>query len=158
LFRVERASGRVSWMLGGNPGNLDGAPLLRFVDDPNGGFYRQHDARLTPDGHLTVFDDESLLDRPARAVEYVLDLDAGTATLAFAHAGPEPSAAMGSYRRLADGARVVGWGWLQGPLALTELGPDGGPVLELGFTDGSHAYRALKVPVETLSADLLRRF
>jgi len=158
VFRVDRASGRITWKLGGAPTSRDGAQLLRFVGDPNGGFYRQHDARLTADGTLSLFDDESQLDRPARAVEYALDLEAGTATLVYAHAGIEPSAAMGSYRRLADGTRVVGWGWQAGPLALTELSPDGGPVLDLAFTEGSHAYRALKVPAAMLSVDLLRQF
>lgn len=154
VYDIDRQTGAVRWKLGGAPVARDGARVLSVLDDPLGGPVLQHDARLLPDGHLTLFDDQSTTTNPSRSVEYVLDLDAGTARLVWSYDDPDgtTSGAMGSSRRQADGATVVGWGlsanWF------TEVGPDGATLLDV--RSSGPTYRAVKVPADAFDRDELR--
>lgn len=120
------APGDVVWRLGGRRGDVT------VVDDPEGGFCAQHDARILPDGHLLLFDNGAQRDtagpdtgqamgqdadmcpdpqdpsgprvaRPrTRVVEYALDEEARTATLVWSHEVP------GRYAASAGSAQRLG--------------------------------------------------
>ncbi len=177
VFYIERSTGRVLWKMGGAQASKDGATYVAVADP----FALQHDARFLPDwssscnggsGHISLFDDEVAGEaRPARAVVYDVAVglggaavdercgDAaapGTATVAWQREGAAPSLAMGSFRILPDGSRVIGWGLAPG-LGFTEVDADGVALADLTFDDGTATYRAIKVPLGALDLGVLRR-
>ena len=157
LFLVSHVTGRVVWKIGGATYSKDGASYMNVINDPVGGFFRQHDARFLPNGRISVFDDETERADPARAIVLAYDVKAGTATVEWQYAGAMNSAAMGSFRILGDGSRVIGWGvGAAGGLAFTEVTEGGADVLDGYFDDGNASYRALKVPASELDLETLR--
>lgn len=72
VYKVVKASGNIAWKLGGTTR----PESLVVVDDPvftaGGSFSGQHDARLLPDGTVTVFDNGSRKGRAPRDVRYRL--------------------------------------------------------------------------------------
>ena len=59
VYRIDRETGDIDWKLGG----VHRAESLAVIDDPLSllsTFGGQHDARILPDGTLTVFDDGTL--------------------------------------------------------------------------------------------------
>ncbi len=163
VVMISHATGKVLWKLGGTPVNKDSAKLVRVLGDPEGRFINQHDARVLPDGHVTLFDNHTLENAPARGLELALDLDAGTAKIVWQYAAQPPqlnSLAMGSFRVYPTGERVIGWGVL-GAIApapaMTELDAEGHPLFEVALTNGGHAYRATKVSLADLDLALLRK-
>jgi len=126
-------------------------------NDPLTSFYRQHDVRFLPDGTLSMFDDQTAKAGPARAVVYSYDVTSGKASMVWQYEGGATSADMGSFRVLADGSRVIGWGY--GGTALrtfTEVDDAGHDLLDFAFTDGSWTYRAIKVPATAFDISVLR--
>ena len=79
----------------------------------------------------------------------------GTATVAWQRPGAAPSMAMGSFRILPDGSRVIGWGLATGA-AFTEVDAEGNDLADLTFTDGNTSYRAIKVPLSAFDVGALR--
>ena len=161
IFLVSRATGAVLWKMGGATYSKDGAPYIAVQNDPLGGFHRQHDVRLLPDGDISMFDDETDLPGPARAVVYSYDVTTGTASMVWQAQGTVSSLAMGSFRILADGSRVIGWGvgWgLTGAAnrVFSEVDINGNSLLDFGFPDGDASYRAIKIPTATLDIDVMR--
>jgi hypothetical protein len=125
--------------------------------DPLTSFYRQHDARLLPNGQVSLFDDQTSMPGPARGVVYSYDVATGTATFVWQYKGTASTTAMGSFRILTDGSRIVGWGEGGEPtLAFTEVDVNGNDLLDFNFTDGDESYRALKVPLSQLDITLMR--
>ncbi len=157
IFMVSKGTGAVLWKMGGSTYTKEGAPYIAIENDPMTEFYGQHDARLLPEGGISMFDDQTGHAGPARAVIYSLDVDAGTATMAWQYQGTRVSYAMGSFRMQADGSRVIGWG-MNGiqTLAFTELDVDGNDLLDFHFPDGTQSYRAIKIPTSAFDIDLLR--
>ena len=156
VFLVSKATGKIVWKLGGVGYSRDGARLLQLQGDT--GFFRQHDARFVSKDTITLFDDESLIQAPARAVAYSLDVTNGTATRLWQDVGPANSIAMGSARVLADGHVVVGWGLhTNGFGAVTEFDGTGHDIFEIALPSGQPSYRAIKVPPGSLDLDVLRR-
>ena len=93
VFRIDRATGQVLWMLGGNSvANDDGAAKMTIIGDPLGGPKRMHDARLNSAGVLTMFDNQSGTGHPPRVVAYQLDETAHTATMLWQRTYPNPAA------------------------------------------------------------------
>lgn len=157
VYYVDRTTGGVLWKLGGTPYNKDGATIVTVVDDPEGAFNMQHDARFMPNGDVTLFDDHGASPGVARGVEYAIDFDDGTATPTFQFLGVGQSQYEGSFRRYADGESVVGWGYVPtDPRVVTEVDAAGQPVLDIAFSGGRPSYRAVKVPLGQLDAGLLR--
>jgi hypothetical protein len=157
VFMVSRSTGAVLWKMGGATYTVEGAPYITVENDPMTSFRGQHDARLLPEGGVSLFDDQTGTAGPARGVIYSVDVDAGTATMVWQYVGKGTSSAMGSFRVQADGSRVIGWGLNQdGDLAFTELGPDGADLLDFRFPDGTQSYRAIKIPTSAFDIDLLR--
>jgi hypothetical protein len=160
VFRIDRATDKVLWKLGGTPTpapNADGTIDMAIIGDPLGGPKRMHDARLGADGVLTLFDNESGTGHAPRAVAYQLDETAHTATMLWQRPYPNPAASsfgLGSVRRNPDGSTVISWGVLQ-PL-MEEVDADGHRMLAV--TDpapGAISYRFIKVPTATFDRDTL---
>jgi hypothetical protein len=157
VFLVSSETGAVLWKIGGSPYSKDDAGYITVENDPQTTFHRQHDARLLPEGGLSMFDDETSMPGPARGVVYSLDVDAGTATWVWQYEGKGTSLVMGSFRVLPDGSRVIGWGiGGGGSPAFTEVDVEGNDLLDFAFPDGTQSYRAIKIPVSKFDINLLR--
>ncbi len=156
VVRISRATQQTVWKLGGKPTTHDsGAMILSFANDPLGGFFRQHDARLLPNGHLTVFDNRTAkVGTASRGAEYTLDLSAHTATLVWEYrkTDGQNTFGLGSARRQPDGSTVIGWGGLQ-PL-ITEV--DAGGDLTFQVTTLGMNYRSPKEPLGAFDRGTLR--
>ncbi len=150
VWGVDRTTGNVLWKLGGtsNPASLS------VVGDPAGSYPLggNHDARILPDGTLTIHDNNTGLPYPLRAVHYALDETAHTATwLGEVKDSQVPSSfCCGSARLLPTGNWLTSWG---GNPIVAEYAPDGTRLFKLDLSPG-FSYRALPVPPTTTTADL----
>jgi hypothetical protein len=157
IFYIDRATGDILWKLGGTDYNRDGADSIAIVDDPETAFSLQHDARFLPNGDISLFDDHGAGTGVARGVEYALDHEANTATVAWQFLGIAASFAEGSCRRYADGETVIGWGYnTTDSRVVTEVNANGEDVFDVTFSPNTPSYRAIKVPLSQLDVDLLR--
>lgn len=106
LLKVRRSTGEIVWRLGGNRSDF------RFEGDPLGGFRRQLDARVLPDGNVLVLDGGAgRLPEVSRAVEYRIDEQSRVATLVWEYRRPESGAEyLGSARRLENGNTLIAFG------------------------------------------------
>ncbi|HZP84071.1 MAG TPA: arylsulfotransferase family protein [Chthonomonadaceae bacterium] len=151
VLRIDKATGNITWKLSG----ATRPESLTFVGDPYGNFGGQHDARILPDGTLTVHDNGTFQDRPPRAVRYSIDPIAKTATLIEQVTDPDApsSACCGSARKLPDGDWVMEWGF--NPV-VTALTPAGERLFRITFPGSYFSYRAAPVLYGTLSREALR--
>jgi hypothetical protein len=158
IFLISRASGNIVWKMGGSTFTKDGAAYISIVDDALGGMHGQHDARFgSAEGTVTVFDDETDATGPARALVLSYDVAAGTAKVLWERSGAARSIAMGSFRVLDDGSRIIGWGLSDGKnSSFTEVDKGGAPLLDFNFPGGDSSYRAIKVPLAELNLDVMR--
>ena len=140
VYGIDRKTGDIVWKLGGE----ETPESLRTVGDyyeyPTGA---QHDARVLPDGTLSIFDNRSGLDQPPRVTRWRIDEEEMTATLVEAYEDPiaPRSPATGSARFSSDGSLFVYWG---DSYLMTEFNPEGSIAFRLSI-DGM-AYRAFPVP------------
>jgi hypothetical protein len=168
VFYIEKSSGKVLWKMGGATYSKDNAAYVPVADP----FLRQHDARFQPGwsnacggkGQISLFDDETATDNPARAAVYDVNVGVGTgcakagATVAWQFAGATSSGFMGSFRILEDGSRVIGWGYEgQSKRIVTEVDVHGNDLLDFYFLDGSSSFRGLKVPLSALDLGAMRK-
>jgi Arylsulfotransferase (ASST) len=176
VFYIEKSSGAVLWKMGGASYTTDNAIYVPVADP----FFRQHDARLLPGwsstcrggtGQISMFDDETDGPSPMRAVVYDVSVGgSGTegcgdtppakagATMSWQYRSATTAVAMGSFRILADGSRVIGWGSsLEYKLALTEVDVAGHDLIDMLFLSGTDSYRAVKVPISAFDLEVLRR-
>ncbi len=149
IVKIDRQTGNIDWILGGKQNQFtfenehaSNAPTY---------FSFQHDARILPNGDLTLFDNGNQHNPPySRAVEYKLDEQDKTANLVweYRHNPDIFNFAMGSVQRLANGNSLIGWGFASanGAPALTEVRPDGSIALEISLPAGQYSYRAYKFP------------
>ncbi len=103
IVKVDRATGACEWALGG------AAATLEMVGDSSG-FLHQHQFQVLGDSVL-VFDNDGGPGLASRAIEYELDLDAGTAeqTWSFTTDPPIYSFVLGDVNRFDDGATLITW-------------------------------------------------
>jgi uncharacterized protein YndB with AHSA1/START domain len=151
VYRLDRATGAVTWKLGGTKRPQS----LRVEGDPRSPtLRRQHDARVLPDGTVTVFDNRSGIGSP-RAVRFRIDASSHTARWLEQATDPEsgPSGSEGSARRLPGGHWVVSWG---GTKVMSEIAGRSTPVWRLKFSDVIN-YRLTPIPFGQLKATTLRR-
>jgi hypothetical protein len=155
VYDIDRATGAVRWKLGGTarPESLTVLGDPQFGSAPFGG---QHDARVLPDGTLTVHDNGTMRGRPPRALRLSIDTAAKTATLAEEISDPALplSAFAGSVRRLSGGNWVLSWG---GNPLIEERTSSGATVFRLTLPPGWFSYRAFPVPYGRLSRAALAR-
>ena len=144
VYKVERATGKILWRLGGKKSDFTMAPEATF------GW--QHDVRRRPDGTLTLFDNANGAPppvstgsttppgQPSRALVLALDMDAMTASLvrAFAHPSPLAATSQGNMQVLDNGNVFVGWG--SAPWC-TEFDRAGEVVLDATFPAARQSYR-----------------
>lgn len=141
IICVHRKTGKMIWKLGGTPR----PESLKFVGDAYANFGGNHDARILPDGNLTIHDNGTTQGRPPRGVRYSIDEIARTATLIeqITDANAPYSGFTGSSRKLSGGNWVMQWG---GNPYFTELTSSGDLVFRMVFTEGVFSYRASPVP------------
>jgi hypothetical protein len=152
VYGIDRKTGAVRWKLGGT----ERPESLAFVGDDLANFGGQHDARLQPDGSLTIYDNGTGRGRPPRAVRYRLDRRAGTATLLEQITDPDVplSRFAGSARRLPGGDWVVSWG---GTPSIGEYRPSGEQVFGLELPPEFFSYRAVPLARGSMKTSVLRR-
>ena len=106
-YQIQGGTGRILWRIGGG--------TTSFKMGPGTTTAWQHDARVLPNGDITIFDDGSdpPVEPESRAITISLDLKAHQATLvsAIKHPGlPLLSASQGNVQTLANGNMVVAYG------------------------------------------------
>lgn len=138
VYRIEKATGRVDWRLGGLKSDFK----MGFGTQ----FDLQHDARRQSDGTIRIFDNSSEEQgKRSRSLVLRLDREQKTATLVadVRHPGGKLFAAtQGNSQLLPDGGHLIGWG-SQG--RGTEVGPDGKIRFDVGLPDGYDNYRYYKM-------------
>ncbi len=107
LYKVDRPSGRVVWVLGGRSSDFRLGRGARF--------HFQHDARMLPGRRISVFDDEAgppQLAPSSRGLVLQLSGHPRRATVARQYHRQADTSAQseGSVQTLADGDVFVGWG------------------------------------------------
>ena len=156
VYKISRATGDVEWKLGGTTTPQS----LAVIGDPDPSLVisGQHDARLLPDGTMTLHDNRTLSARKPRAMQFAIDESAGTATVLEQLTDPAAaySTCCGSARKLPGGDWVASWG---SSGIVTELTPAGRRVyaLRFGGRNGADSYRAFPVMPGRLSIGALRR-
>ena len=156
IYKISRDPGDVEWKLGGTtiPQSLNVTG-----DHPSSPIAGQHDARILPDGTLTLHDNETGSGLPPRAVRYAIDETAGTATQLESIEDPDiPTAGCcGSARLSPTGNWLISWGQRS---QVTEFAPNGDRNFRLTFgpdlTTAPFTYRAFPVPPGWLNAARLR--
>jgi hypothetical protein len=154
IYKINKTTGNIVWKLGGTttPQSLD------VKNDPRAyTLGAQHDARLLPDGTLTVFDNRTNVSpQKPRAERFRIDEQAGTATLVQSITDPAVSGSgcCGSARRLGNGDWLISWGKLNPIGGYT---PDGERTFLLTFQSPAFSHRALPVPSGAVSAQDLRQ-
>jgi arylsulfotransferase ASST len=150
VYRIDRATGDVQWKLGGSKRPKSLTVIGDHLDPP---FIGQHDARLAPDGTLTVFDNHTYF-APPRGVRFRIDTTARTATVLDQVTDPKAplSPAEGSARRLPGGNWVVSWGATH---VVSELTPSSKAVWRLTLDKGQN-FRVTPIPFGRLAPSALR--
>ncbi len=153
VYEINRSTGEIVWKLGGT----HTPKSLKVLNDPDGSYplAAAHDARLDPDGTVTIHDNFTDLGKAPRAVRYRIDEQAGTARLVQSISDPEASSSIccGSSRRLPSGDWLIGWGGIP---FVGAYDADGHRLFKLDLLSG-FSYRAFPVPSHALSAKQLRR-
>ena len=141
--KINRDTGEVIWRLGGTHSTLT------FVNDPLNGPRNQHGFRALGHGHYILFDNGNLHSPPvSRAVEYVVDPVAQTATLVWQFRDTPDKYAyyMGNVQRLTNGNTHINW-VLAGYPKACEVDPNGVKQLELNLAPGYDLYRVVAAPL-----------
>ncbi|OLE35882.1 MAG: hypothetical protein AUG48_09420 [Actinobacteria bacterium 13_1_20CM_3_68_9] len=154
IYKIDKSTGAIVWKLGGT----SRPESLAVVGDPFAyTFGGQHDARLLPDGTVTVFDNRTDLGSAPRAVRFQINETTGTATLLQSISDPNVpfSQCCGSARRLANGDWLIDWGSATNH-PISGYKPNGQRTFTLTFPARS-SYRAEPVPAGAVSAQSLRQ-
>ncbi|MEM7104142.1 MAG: arylsulfotransferase family protein [Bacteroidota bacterium] len=148
VTKISRTTGDIIWRMGGKNNQFT------FIDDFPYGFTAQHDARLRPNGNLTLFDNGYFHQAPeTRVVEYELDEVNLTATLVREIVSPigVPSIRTGNAQSLPNGNLFIGWGRpdASGTFIAAEYDQNDNIVFQLTTLQGGgfgYSYRAFKYP------------
>ena len=140
VYEIDKQTGNILWTLGGKNSS--------FKMGPGASFSWQHDARLHPDGTITLFDDGAGLyetEHQSRALRIRLNFKTHRATLVHAYTNNPPvlSWAEGNVQQLADGNTFVGFGSTP---YLTEFDRDGSQVFSVHFSRPLQVYRGYRYP------------
>ncbi len=138
IYKVDGGTGEVIWRLNGTHSDFEmgeGTP-----------FRLQHDARVHPDGYLSLFDNATEnADSDIESRGMVLDLDevAMTATLVREYLHPDGVVAVSQANTqvLANGNVFIGWG--SAPVS-SEFTEEGELLFDARFPSGVNSYRAYR--------------
>jgi hypothetical protein len=140
VYQLERPTGKVLWQLGGRSSSftMGGGTQTAW----------QHDARLHPDGTMTLFDNGSnpRVHFQSRALRLHLDFNHRTASLLRSYVHPDSpllADSQGNAQALGDGGVVIGWGSVPG---LSEVSDGGELLLDAHLPPGTASYRAYRFP------------
>jgi hypothetical protein len=139
-YQLQGGSGKVLWRLGGLASSFKMGPGTETA--------WQHDARMLPDGEVTLFDDGSNppIHKQSRAVRVALDFKTHEAHLAgsYTHANPPLLApSQGNMQTLASGNTVVGYG---GVPEISEFASGGSLLFDAHLPYEMAFYRAFRFP------------
>jgi hypothetical protein len=151
IYAIDKSTGDVVWKLGGTQTPRS----LGIIGDGFQDFGGQHDVRLLPDGSITLHDNGTGRGRSPRALRFVVDAAAMTATLVEQVTDPEAtdSPCCGSARKLPGGHWVISWGGIH---LVTEVNAAGRRVFALHFAVHM-SYRAFPVLPGRLKRSALQR-
>ena len=139
VYEISRRTGNVIWSLGGKHSS--------FRMGPGTNFEWQHDARLAPDGRLTVFDDAGSPQEEAESSAKTLSLNTRTMTASLVnsitHSPGLLSTQAGSVQTLPNHNVLVGWG---SQPVFSEYTPGGQLVFDGRFPYGVNSYRVYRFP------------
>ena len=137
VVKIDRNTGAVIWRLGGAHDSFSWNGNIEK-------FSYQHDIRVLPNGHYTVFDNGNHHSwHYSRALELSVDPAAKQVTPIWEYRNDPnlQSRQQGSFQVLPGGNRVICWGDYNMPV-FTEVMENGGKVYEIAFPDDQIAYRA----------------
>jgi hypothetical protein len=140
ITKIDRQTGDIIWRWGGKNNEFN------FLGDTLQ-FSHQHAIRRLDNGHYVLFDNGNYHSPPfSRAVEYVLDQNAKTATNVWQYRNTPDSYAfaMGYVDRLPNGNTLICWG-AAGPPNLIEVDPNGQKVMQFAFPANVWTYRAFRL-------------
>jgi Arylsulfotransferase (ASST) len=137
VYEISRSTGKVIWTLGGKDSSFKMGAGTQFE--------WQHDARLQPDGTLTLFDDAAspAEESQSRAITLRLDTTAMRASLdrSYTNTPKALAGSQGSMQVLPNGNVFVGWG---ADPHFSEYTPDGRQIFTCSFTLPVQSYRAYR--------------
>ena len=146
VMGMDPRTGQVLWRVGGAKSDYT------FVGDPDGGFRKQHSAKMLPNGDLLVYDNGTgHSPQETRAAEYRLDPVAKTATLVwqYRHSPAIWTQYVGWTERLGNGDTWVAFA-LQG--RVVQVNPAGETVWEAQLkVDGTDASVYRIIPLASLT-------
>ena len=137
IYELNTASGRVLERIGGR------SPTIRLSADAQTAY--QHDARVLPDGDISVFDNGGvpMVHNQSRALIIELDRHDGTGALVgqYEHPTPLSSGSQGNFQTLANGNAFVGWG---SEPYFSEFSPAGQTLFDAHFRGPYQSYRGYR--------------
>jgi hypothetical protein len=138
-YQLQRGSGKILWRLGGNRSSFRMGRGTQTA--------WQHDARMLPDGQLTIFDDGSNppIHSASRALRIALDMRTHRALLRASYTHPSRllAASQGNMQTLPDGNAVVGYGGIP---QISEYARDGSLLFDAHLPLEEDSYRAFRFP------------
>lgn len=140
IYHISRSTGEVIWRLNGTGSDFnmgEGTP-----------FAWQHDARVHPDGTISLFDNHDAVEdhedtEDSRGLVLELDTAAMTATMVQEYVHPDGylSGSQGNMQLLPNGNIFIGWG---SEPAYSEFTPDGTLIFNCRFPGEGTSYRAYR--------------
>ncbi len=133
VTKINATTGAVMWRLGGL------ANEFTFINDPKGGFERQHGVRLAGPGQIQLLDNG--VEAPSRLARYLINPVQKTALLvmSFVDAPTTFTSVGGSTDYYPSGHAVVSFGRAG---RVVEVDAAGNRAWELGGLDGTYVFRA----------------
>lgn len=145
VYRVDRETGKVDWILGGESSDFRMLGKARFA--------WQHDAQRQDDGTLTLFDNEAgpAVGEESRGLRLALDTKRMTARVVTEYLPPDGrlSSSQGNLQVRDNGNVVIGWGGLP---FYSEYTRDGRLLFDAQVISGA-SYRAYRLPWEAEPAE-----
>ena len=139
IYELDTTTGKVLETIGGH------ASSIRL--GPGASAAYQHDARVLPNGTISIFDNGGvpMLHAQSRGLIIELNRHAGTGAVVAQYEHPKPlsSGSQGNFQQLPDGNFFVGWG---SEPYFSEFTPAGQTVFDAHFRGPYQSYRGYRYP------------